>query len=80
MRHGGIFVRVSPNRLRRTQEALGSSSIHKTDEKERNDKIVNQETEESPVSEVVPAPNKIGELKRVAERRREDLLLKIEIC
>ena len=56
VRHGGIFVRVSPNRLRRTHEALGSSSIHKNDEKERNDKIVNQETEESPVSEVVPAP------------------------
>ena len=47
---------MSPNRLRRTHEALGSSSIHKNDEKERNDKIVIQETEESPVSEVVPAP------------------------
>ena len=30
VQHGGIFVRVSPNRLRRTHEALGSSSIHKT--------------------------------------------------
>ena len=83
VRHGGIFVRVSPNRLRRTHEALGSSSIHKNDEKERNDKIVNQETEEeSPVSEVVPAPEEGVEIEgddREIERRptvaNRDLLM-----
>ena len=80
MRHGGIFVRVSPNRLRRTHEALGSHSIHKNDEKERNDKIVNQETEESPVSEVVPAPEEVWKLKGMIERLREDQPLQIEIC
>ena len=82
VRHGGIFVRVSPNRLRRTHEALGSSSIHKNDEKESNDKIVNQETEESPVSEVVPAPEEGVEIEgndREIERRptiaNRDLLM-----
>ena len=79
VRHGGIFVRVSPNRLRRTHEPLGSSSIHKTDEKERNDKIVNQETEESPVPEVLPEGTEIESGDREMERRpivaNRDLLM-----
>ena len=66
------FVRVSLYRLRRTHGSLGSSSKHKTDEKERNDKIDNQKTEESPVSAVVPAPEEGMEIEagdRVMERR-----------
>ena len=82
VRHGGIFVRVPPNRLRRTHEPLGSSNIHKTDEIERNDKISNQETEELPVSEVVLAPEEGVEIEagdRLMERRptvaNRDLLM-----
>ena len=71
---------LSHNRLRRTREPLGSSSIHKTDEKERNDYIDNQETEELPVSEAVPALKKVWKLMLVTEKWKEDLLLEIEIC
>ena len=37
------------------RKATKTNKIHKTDEKERNDKIDNQETEEPPVTEAVPA-------------------------
>ena len=67
VRHGGIFVRMSPNRLRHT--------TRHTDENEREDKektenrldaIKETAAEEMPVSEVVPA------LKEGTENRGND--------
>ena len=60
VRHGGIFVRVSPNRIERVNEILErheSGDAVQTEHKEGVVEINEEETEEeSPVSEVIAAP------------------------
>ena len=57
VQHGGIFAMVLPNRLRRTHEISGSSSssIDKAGKIEGYNSTDKRKTEESPVSEIVPA-------------------------
>ena len=60
VRHGGIFVRVSPNRIERVNEILErheSGDAVQTEHKEGVVETNEEETEEeSPVSEVIAAP------------------------
>ena len=59
VRHSGIFVRVSPNRLRRIHETMGGdeNGMVKTGyDKNGDDTNKEKIREESPMSEVVPAP------------------------
>ena len=65
VRHGGIFVRVSPNRLRHISVKFGEN--RKKTENGLNSTIKEEViSEELPVSEVVPAPNEGTENNEIA--------------
>ena len=56
VRHGGVFVRVSPNRLNRIHDKVDrTESRQNTDDCEEHNDSINETTkEEIPFTEVIP--------------------------